>query len=110
MGSKTDKTELAPRDHLASDENRFDWARNNGDVIVPEQRSIAVYANHWGQAVIRAEGDYREDDVFVAVDHAHIYAVIGALKEIADAPLQRHDPPETLQLASRHRLRGANDK
>lgn len=77
-----------------TDEEQFDWSPNNGAVILPEQRSIAVYRNPWGQAVIRVEKNYPDeaDDPFIVIDHANIYAVIGALKAIADAPLER-DPP-----------------
>lgn len=80
------------------DDDRFDWSHNNGAVILPEQRSIAVYTNPFGQAVIRVAKNWpdEQDDPFLVIAHANIYQVIGALKAIADAPLQR-DPPGTEQ-------------
>ena len=49
----------------------FDWAATNEDVILPEQRAIAVYTNNWGQAVIRQEKAWDdEDDTYVVIDHA----------------------------------------
>jgi hypothetical protein len=68
----------------------FDWSYQNQDVIVPEQRSLAVYKNNFGQAVIRVERNWDEEgDPFVAIDHAQIPAIIAALRAIADEPVDR---------------------
>jgi len=67
-----------------------DWSPRNSNVIIAEQRSLMVYVNPWGQAVIRQEAswDQQEDDV-VVVDHAHLPGLIKSLREIADQPLDR---------------------
>jgi hypothetical protein len=76
------------------DEDRFDWSSVNGDVILPKQRSLAVYRNPWGQAVIRAKADYPDEreDPFIVIDHANIPLIIKALRDIADEPLSREVP------------------
>ena len=75
----------------------FNWKPENGDVIVPDQRATAVYVNRWGQAVIRQERAWdEEEDIYVVIDHASIPAVIKALRDIADAPATRDreaEPP-----------------
>lgn len=72
----------------------FDWGATNEDVILPEQRTTAVYVNTWGQAVIRQERAWCDDeDTWVVIDHAHIPAVIKALRDIADRPVCRDDRP-----------------
>lgn len=72
----------------------FDWKPENEDVILPEQRTTAVYVNRWGQAVIRQEKAWdEEDDTFVIIGHANIPAVIAALQEIAARPVDRDDAP-----------------
>jgi len=69
----------------------FDWSHNNQDVIVPEQRSLAIYKNNFGQAVLRVERYWDEEsDPFIVIDHAHIPGVIAALRAIADEPLDRN--------------------
>lgn len=71
----------------------FEWDANNEDVIVPEQRATAVYVNRWGQAVIRQEKVWdEEDDAFVIVDRAHLPALISRLQGIVDRPLDRDEP------------------
>ena len=69
----------------------FDWSYINQDVIVPEQRSLAIYKNNFGQAVIRIERYWDEEsDPYIVIDHAHIPGVIAALRAIADEPLDRN--------------------
>lgn len=68
----------------------FDWSVTNGDVILAEQRTTAVYTNKWGQAVIRQErGAMEDEDTYVIIDHANIPAVIMALRDIGDQPINR---------------------
>ena len=78
----------------AHHDDGFDWSYKNQDVIVPEQRSLAIYKNNFGQAVIRVERNWDEEaDPFVAIDYTQIPAIIAALRAIADEPLDRA-PPE----------------
>jgi hypothetical protein len=80
------------------DETLFDWSHKNQDVILPEQRSLAVYKNNFGQAVIRVEQHWDEEsDPYIVIDHAHIPAVIAALRAIADEPIERTQPGEAPQ-------------
>ncbi|WP_038950399.1 hypothetical protein [Bradyrhizobium genomosp. III] len=75
-----------------SDDN-FQWTVNNEDVLLPEQRTTAIYLNRWGQAVIRQERGWDEEsDPFMTIDHAHLPVVIQRLQEIAAAPLNREEP------------------
>ena len=75
----------------------FDWSHENENVILPEQRTTAVYVNRWGQAVIRQErGPMDEEDTWIIIDHAHLPAVIKALRDIADGPVARDILPEDL--------------
>jgi hypothetical protein len=76
-----------------SDPENFDWSYRNMDVVVAEQRSLAVYCNNFGQAVIRVERSWDEEaDRFVIIDHAQIPTVIKALRDIGDAPIFRTEP------------------
>jgi hypothetical protein len=71
----------------------FEWDTNNEDVIVPDQRATAVYVNRWGQAVIRQEKAWdEEDDAFVIVDRFHLPTLIARLQAIVDRPLDRDEP------------------
>jgi hypothetical protein len=81
-----------------SEDTPFDWSHKNQDVIVPEQRSLAIYTNNFGQAVIRVERHWdQESDPYIVIDHAHIPAVIAALRAIADEPIERTQPGEAPQ-------------
>lgn len=74
-------------------EEHFEWTVNNEDVLLPEQRTTAIYVNRWGQAVIRQERQWDEEsDPFMTIDHAHLPVVIARLQEIANAPLDRDEP------------------
>ena len=54
----------------------FKWEPENGAVIVPEQKAIAVYRNPWGQVVIRAgAAEYGDEDSFVVVSTEHVPAL-----------------------------------
>jgi hypothetical protein len=78
------------------DDDNFDWSYKNRDVIVPEQRSLAIYKNNFGQAVLRVERYWDEEsDPFIVIDHAQIPGVIAALRAIADEPLDRSEAPPT---------------
>jgi hypothetical protein len=62
----------------------FSWDPENGDVIVPEQRALAVYVNLWGQVVIREErrGWDDESDVYIRISMENLGKVIAALQAI----------------------------
>lgn len=78
---------------LVHSDDNFQWTVNNEDVLLPEQRTTAIYLNRWGQAVIRQERHWDEDsDPFMTIDHAHLPVVIARLQEIAAAPLNRDEP------------------
>ncbi|MCA1400067.1 hypothetical protein [Bradyrhizobium sp. BRP56] len=73
----------------------FNWRVENADVVVPDQRATAIYVNKWGQAVIRQERAWDEEqDTFICIDHAHLPDVIRALRVIADQPIQRDENPQ----------------
>lgn len=79
-----------------SDADEFEWSPRNGDVIVPEQRRIAVYTNAWGQAVIREERAWDDEaDNYICVCRDNLPDLIKALSDIVDAPLRRDRPVET---------------
>jgi len=73
---------------MSTEENApFDWSADNEDVIVPEQRSLAIYRNQFGQAVIRMERRWDEDDdTCIPIDRAQIPVILAALEAIAEAP------------------------
>lgn len=77
-----------------SGDDEFNWSYQNRDVIVPEQKMVAIYTNNFGQAVIRVQKDWPDEseDPFIIIDHAHLPDVIARLREIADAPVQRTPP------------------
>ena len=78
---------------MSGEEAVFDWSHKNQDVILPEQRSLAVYKNKFGQAVLRVERYWDEDsDPYIVIDHAHIPAIIAALRIIADEQVDRSAP------------------
>lgn len=71
-----------------SNNDDFDWLPSrNENIIVPEQRATAVYVNGIGQAVIRQERNWNdEEDSIVVIDHANLPDLIKALRDIADEP------------------------
>ena len=52
-------------------QNDFEWntAKQDGDVVVPSQSAIAVYANSDGDIVIRREAYHlvEDEDVFIVI-------------------------------------------
>ena len=67
-------------------EEDFQWSPENEDVIVPEQRSIAVYKNRWDQAVIRCERGWNDDDdTWIIISMESVPAVIAKLRALVDA-------------------------
>lgn len=79
----TGATVTAPPDH----EKPFDWSSENTDVIIPEQRSIAVYVNPMGSVVIReaSAGCSRcddDDDVFICITPDALPVLVAKLSAI----------------------------
>jgi hypothetical protein len=57
----------------------FNWSADDG-VVLREQPATAVYVNDYGQAVIRQERPWDQDeDAFVVIDRAHLREIIDAL-------------------------------
>src|SRR4030088_1216666 len=67
-------------------EQNFDWSPDNPDVVMPEQPATAVYLNRWGQAVIRQQRDWDdEEDTYVRINLHHVQALIDALQAVMQA-------------------------
>jgi hypothetical protein len=62
----------------------FDWSPKNGDIAVPGQRALAVYANAYGQLVIRVQADAYDDDgdPFIAVSREHVPKLIERMRAV----------------------------
>jgi hypothetical protein len=72
----------------ADDDDDFAWEPENAAVICPAMRSIAVYTNAWGQAVLPQErADYydHDEDQYVFIDKRDIPALVAKLKEIYES-------------------------
>lgn len=70
-------------------------ADNAGDIVLPEQRAIAVYPNGKGCLVIRQEADWNDDeDSIVLVQPEHAERVAQALLNWAQEVLGREQPEE----------------
>ena len=57
--------------------DEFDWSPENGDIAVPPQPALAVYANAWGQLVIR-----NDDDMFICVSPEHVPKLIDKMRAV----------------------------
>jgi hypothetical protein len=65
------------------EDDGFDWSASNPDVVVPEQRPIAVYANPYQQVVLRVEGtEFDDGDPFIAISVEHVPAVIEKMRAV----------------------------
>lgn len=71
----------APRD--PDDDFKWDMSENS-DVVCVEQRALAIYTNRYGQAVIRQERHWpeEEDDTWICISKSHLQDVIDRLQLI----------------------------
>jgi hypothetical protein len=96
-------------------EDTFDWS-NDAAVVVRQQDGIAVYANKFGQAVIRREASWSEtEDAVVVIDRAHTHrhysgprAITVRVLAIVPVPLVR--PVRGLDTQADRQLINPNDK
>ena len=66
---------------MADDNERFDWSSDN--IVVPEQKPIAVYWNPLGALVIRQQaGEYEREDPFVVIQPSHIPALLSRIEKL----------------------------
>ena len=57
----------------------FTWVdEDRRSIVVPEQLAIAVYENPAGNVVIRQQGSYPDEDVFIIVVPFNIRALVTA--------------------------------
>jgi len=64
-------------------EPSFQWNADNEDLVVPEQRAIAVYVNGWDQIVMRAERAWDDEaDTFLCISRENIPVIIERLQAI----------------------------
>ena len=61
----------------------FDWSSDE-DIVIRQQREIAIYANPHRQVVIRERGDLYDEDKFIIIGAEHIPDVLEVLKAIYD--------------------------
>jgi hypothetical protein len=63
----------------------FDWhaATADGDVVVPDQAAIACYTNPFGNVVLRQEGRYPEEDIWIVCQPIYVEALAIALLRAA---------------------------
>jgi hypothetical protein len=80
----TDIVEQARRDAARREQDdRNTWSRDNPDLICPAQLAIAVYENNYGQAVIRQERAWdEEEDTYVIISKHYLQDVIDRLQRI----------------------------
>lgn len=71
-----------PQEPAADECPLWSWVADEKDVVVEEQRRVAVYTNEWGGVVIREEGD-GEDSFVLLHDAEAVRAVIAALEPYA---------------------------
>lgn len=66
---------------MADDKERFDWTSD--DIVVPEQKPIAVYWNPLGALVIRQQaGEYEREDPFVVIQSSHVPALLSRIEKL----------------------------
>jgi hypothetical protein len=67
-------------------DDRDTWSRDNPDLICPAQSAIAIYQNNYGQAVIRQErGWNEEEDAYVIISKQYLQDAIDRLQRILSA-------------------------
>jgi hypothetical protein len=70
-----------------SNDNDFDWSSDNEDVVLREQRALAVYWNTRGDLVIRQERDWSEnDDSFLVISRNNVDAFLDRLCDVVGIP------------------------
>jgi hypothetical protein len=84
--SRKPKTTLPVLVSLSND-NDFDWSSNNEDIVLREQRALAVYWNTRGDLVIRQERDWSEnDDPFLVIGRDNVDAFLDRLCDVVGIP------------------------
>lgn len=80
-GPPTSESEAPKTEPVKNDWHDFDW-QNSPDVIIREQRAIAVYTNPYGGVVVREERGWdEEEDRFIVLSSPEATgALIAALK------------------------------
>lgn len=64
-------------------DDRETWSRDNPDLVCPAQSAIVVYQNNYGQAVIRQERAWdEEEDTYVIISKHYLQDVIDRLQGI----------------------------
>ncbi|RUZ75617.1 hypothetical protein EN943_20130 [Mesorhizobium sp. M7A.F.Ca.US.006.01.1.1] len=81
--SPTAGTEAEPDD----DEDDDPWAIDSEEMVIREQRAIAVYMNQFGGLVIRQERDAafeRDDHIVVLTTTSAAYKVLKAMEKVLE--------------------------
>ena len=65
-------------------EDQFDWFEE--DLVLEEQRPVAVYFNKRNHLVIRQEGKYDDEDAYIHIAPQNIAAFISKLCDVAGIP------------------------
>ena len=61
----------------------FDWSSDE-DIVIRQQREIAIYVNPHRQVVIRERGDLYDEDTVIIISAEHIPDVLEVLKATYD--------------------------
>jgi hypothetical protein len=70
-----------------SDAGDFDWSSDNEDIVLREQRALAVYWNTRGDLVIRQERYWDEiDDPFLVIGRNNVDAFLDRLCDVVGIP------------------------
>lgn len=86
----------------------FDWnaASVDGYVPVPDQAAIACYTNPLGKVVLRQEGRYPEEDIWIVCDPIHVVALAKELLRAAGRTDLVIAPVSQIEVAWRSRKTG----
>jgi hypothetical protein len=76
-------TDSAGSSGAQESDNEFDWSSDDS-IALCEQPAVAVYANRYGQIVIRRERAWNdEEDVFIPIAETNVLTLIGAILRAA---------------------------
>ena len=69
---------------------QFQWSDVEGDLVLAEQRAVAVYENPNGDTVIRQEADrnYSDEDLVIIINRKNLAAFVIALQNHLEAQQQ----------------------
>ena len=89
----------------AAQDDDFLWNSDNDSIVVPEQPGLAVYSNVAGAIVVREQGCWPDEDVYLIVQPANAERLAAAILALADQLLGTTSAKDATAAARQRRRR-----